>query len=638
MVMDKDNYFDRQRRVLRPGMSDIIQKTKVGIVGAGALGQSVAENLALMGFRRFVIVDFDEIEPSNLSRSTLFRKEDVGKPKAEVAAKRLREIALAENLEVEFINGDLMVDVGKGLFWDCDIIVCAVDTMNCRAYINDWCVRAGKPFFEGGFTDYQINISGFAPEGNTYPVCLRDEIGEGDFSGKRNSCSGLKIKDAELKVLPTIQFTAAMAGAIIAKEIVLFLEGRSSVIGKTLFYWGLNNESFDMIITPNPNLKIREEAFMPVTPVNVTLNPTVEQMVKAIEAALGQSVVVALPDTFVVSGHCNACGKEMVINRRKSLLWDDERWCETCRKKEGYHQHLDYNNEWVSISEVTSSSTPEILQRHLRDLGIPKDDVLEVTYFENEDFVTKHVRLAEHKPRMKMSSGKPIEPFSLGEDPEVYYAGRQDVADDMLALKQIQEYFNKSGSFHIVDPDGLSCFLSQQALDDFNKHAMTIYEKRGHEAVGQIVGYYCTDKDHPERKMAIGTHFIPASGKTSHVTCEISVDDGIHVADYCDRHKLLPVCWIHSHPGFGAFYSGTDQKTLLTKYNGSYQFGVVVDILNHQSKAYRAIDNQVKEVKYRVFDAHASSGTPNNQHRKKRHRMRKCYKIRLLNGVIEIIV
>ena len=598
--------------MLKAGTRDIIQKTKIGIIGVGALGQSVAENLGLMGFRRFVLVDFDCIEPSNLSRSTLFRKDDVGKPKAEVAAHRLREIALADDLEIEYINGNLMEDVGKGLFWDCDIFVSALDTKKGRAHINDWCVRAGKPFFEGGFTDYQINISGFAPVENTYPVCLRDQIGEGDFDGKRNSCSGLKVLDTELKIVPTIQFTAAMAGALIAKEIVLFLENRSSVIGKTLFFWGLNNESFDMIITPKDNLKIREEAFMKVIPVKVRPNPTVAQTVKAIETALGQPAIVRLPDTFVISGHCSCCGKEMIINRRKSKLYDQERWCKDCRKEENYQDHLNYNNEWITIAEVSSSSAPEILLSHLRDIGVPANEVLEVMTFGNDTSNEYHVRLLESKPQIKISEPQPFQPFNLADEPAAYYKGVTDADDDIKSLETVKQFFSDQNLQVETGTSDVACYLSQQALDEFNAHAMAVYNKKGHEAIGVITGYYCQSADHPEQKMAIGTHFIPAGGCSTQITCEISLDDSIRIMDYNQQHKTFTVCWIHSHPGFGAFYSGTDKDTLLTQYNAPFQFGVVVDILNQQSKAFKSIDGKMKEIEYYIFNSESQPDDENN--------------------------
>jgi adenylyltransferase/sulfurtransferase len=63
-----------------------IQSARVLVVGAGALGNEILKNLALMGFLDIVIVDLDRIEVSNLSRAILFRPADVGSYKAEAVA------------------------------------------------------------------------------------------------------------------------------------------------------------------------------------------------------------------------------------------------------------------------------------------------------------------------------------------------------------------------------------------------------------------------------------------------------------------------------------------------------------------------------------------------------------------------
>ncbi len=67
-----------------------VEKAKILVVGAGALGNEVIKNLALMGVGNLYIVDFDTIEAANLSRSPLFRESDSGRRKAEVAAARVR--------------------------------------------------------------------------------------------------------------------------------------------------------------------------------------------------------------------------------------------------------------------------------------------------------------------------------------------------------------------------------------------------------------------------------------------------------------------------------------------------------------------------------------------------------------------
>src|SRR5262252_9438661 len=65
---------------------------KVLVVGAGALGNEILKNLALLGIARIVVADLDSIETSNLARSVLYRAADVGRRKADVAAEAVRNI------------------------------------------------------------------------------------------------------------------------------------------------------------------------------------------------------------------------------------------------------------------------------------------------------------------------------------------------------------------------------------------------------------------------------------------------------------------------------------------------------------------------------------------------------------------
>ena len=71
-----------------------VRAARVLVVGAGALGNEVLKNLALLNVQQLIIMDFDRVEASNLTRSILFRQADAdaGRYKAEVAAERLLEI------------------------------------------------------------------------------------------------------------------------------------------------------------------------------------------------------------------------------------------------------------------------------------------------------------------------------------------------------------------------------------------------------------------------------------------------------------------------------------------------------------------------------------------------------------------
>ena len=143
-----------------------------------------------------------------------------------------------------------------------------------------------------------------------------------------------------------------------------------------------------------------------------------------------------------------------------------------------------------------------------------------------------------------------------------------------------------------------TCLIEQRAMDAFVSFANEVYKKSRNEATGVIVGYYLHDPDFPNKKVIVGTNFLQATGSASSVTCEFSYEDSIRHSAYCDEHHLLPVIWIHSHPGFGVFYSATDSSTLKHYFACNHQVGVVVDNLHNKYMGFKMYDGvqQVEDI------------------------------------------
>ncbi|XP_051126940.1 NEDD8-activating enzyme E1 catalytic subunit [Andrographis paniculata] len=137
---------DLDKLLLRPGhlvgpnfepgeelREDIKEYVKVLVVGAGGLGCELLKDLALTGFRNLDVIDMDRIEVTNLNRQFLFRLEDVGKPKAEVAAKRVMERVKGVNIVPHFCR---IEDKPLHFYNDFSIIVLGLDSVEARSYIN----------------------------------------------------------------------------------------------------------------------------------------------------------------------------------------------------------------------------------------------------------------------------------------------------------------------------------------------------------------------------------------------------------------------------------------------------------------------------------------------------------------------
>lgn len=118
-----------------------IQKFKIGIAGVGGLGSNCALNLVRSGFKKFKIVDFDIVEPSNLNRQFYFL-DQLNTPKVE--ALKLNLLRINPDLEIEDINIKLERENIKQIFEDCDILVEAFDKAMYKAMMAESFFSSGK--------------------------------------------------------------------------------------------------------------------------------------------------------------------------------------------------------------------------------------------------------------------------------------------------------------------------------------------------------------------------------------------------------------------------------------------------------------------------------------------------------------
>jgi len=167
MMGKKDTIFKSRmyaRQTLIDGWDqEVLNQGCIMIVGVGALGCEIAKDFALMGIGKLILVDLDTIEISNLSRQMLFKPGDEGRPKAEVAAERLKE--MNPYLEVDFFFEKLQ-KLPMSVFEEADVIIAALDNFNARLDLNKICLRLKKPMIEGGTVGFEGHVQVVIPEGS----------------------------------------------------------------------------------------------------------------------------------------------------------------------------------------------------------------------------------------------------------------------------------------------------------------------------------------------------------------------------------------------------------------------------------------------------------------------------------------
>jgi len=130
-----------------------IRAAKVLVVGAGGIGCEVLKNLAMCGFQNVVVLDFDTIDVSNLNRQFLFRREHIGKSKAEVARESI--LKMNPNMNITALYTRIEDDIFSGSFMRTfSFVLSALDNAEARRYLNTLCFGAGVPLIESGTQGY----------------------------------------------------------------------------------------------------------------------------------------------------------------------------------------------------------------------------------------------------------------------------------------------------------------------------------------------------------------------------------------------------------------------------------------------------------------------------------------------------
>jgi molybdopterin/thiamine biosynthesis adenylyltransferase/rhodanese-related sulfurtransferase len=197
-----------------------IKQSRVLLVGAGGLGSPTALYLAAAGVGTIGLVDFDVVDITNLQRQVIHGTSDLGRPKLDSAADRIRDIN--PHVHVEQFDTALTSKNALGIAENFDIVVDGTDNFPTRYLVNDTCVLLGKPNAFGSVLRFEGQASVFATdEGPCYRCLFR----EPPPPGLVPSCA----EGGVLGVLP------GLIGTIQATEAIKIITGAGKpLIGRLL--------------------------------------------------------------------------------------------------------------------------------------------------------------------------------------------------------------------------------------------------------------------------------------------------------------------------------------------------------------------------------------------------------------------
>lgn len=221
----KNKFFSRE--TLAGYNRQLLQESCVLVVGAGALGQNVIQNLALSGIGEIRVIDKDEFEDHNRTRSPAYptAEEQVkwGMSKAKAVAHKLRPMMSATNPTLRYAHAWIQ-ELGDLAFRDVDVVVSCVDNPRARAYLANQTRWFGIAFVEAGFEGPSISMSCFPPtttteEAESAPCwcCSHQEL-TGTFS-----CREYARRAESEGIVPAIQNGAATLAGLQSEATIQIL-------------------------------------------------------------------------------------------------------------------------------------------------------------------------------------------------------------------------------------------------------------------------------------------------------------------------------------------------------------------------------------------------------------------------------
>lgn len=362
---------DRYKRqeMIKDWDQEVVSKARILVVGAGTTGNEVIKNLALLGVGEITIVDSDIVEEVNLSRCVLFRDNDIGKPKSEIAAKRAVE--LNPHIKAVGWNCDIIYDVGNLQYSNFDCIILTVDNLEARLWVNRYCWLNNIPLIDTGIEGLLGNVFVMVPP---FESCIECGWSSREYQRltEKHSCSKIGLILEERKI-PMVITSAAVIGGIAVQEIIRILQSkRATITSKPGIILQYNGESSSFLTwqiskkeaCPAHNYSLEKTRIL----FTASLGDTVECLKERVRSIKGCSIVEIWFDKEIVySVVCNNCNYTQTID--PCLLGKFRRFpCPHC----------------AQLTIVPDDHTEELRDGYtIKTLSIPQHSLLRVTFLKS---------------------------------------------------------------------------------------------------------------------------------------------------------------------------------------------------------------------------------------------------------------
>lgn len=370
--------MNRYKRITQLGWNrSTLANATIMVVGAGALGNEVLKNLALLGVGKILVIDMDNIEDHNLTRSVLFRAEDIGKNKAIVAAAAIRKMNPDVNI-LPFV-GKVQDVFGLGIYTICDLVFGCLDNIQARMDVNRYCFQSQTPFIDAGLRHLDGDVKVFAAP---YEVCLDCTLTQRlrDEAWRRFSCLKLRHHE-EANNMPTAPTISSIMAGWQVQIGIKHLHGKPIPVNHRISIFGyiddMNRSKLSRsqecpthnLYDPIPMAKLVE---LPYTSDTFTW----EAFLQIVQKDIGETASISLDFDLITQLTCTHHDYTRPMLHKRGSLFIDEVECAQC-KAEGKTSINALMRERFT-NQISTQTEAAVLAHTLQDTGIPLCQIFEV--------------------------------------------------------------------------------------------------------------------------------------------------------------------------------------------------------------------------------------------------------------------
>jgi adenylyltransferase/sulfurtransferase len=250
-----------------------LKNSRACLLGVGGLGSPAAMQLAAMGVGVLRIVDRDVVELTNLHRQHLYGVDDMGIPKVEAAAKRLRK--LNPYITIEPMPVSVNETNAEAIVCGMDVVVDGLDSMKARYAVNRACVKLNVPYVFGAAVATNGNISTIVPEETACLECFYGNLND----SKLPKCGVVGVHPSLVNVIASLEVS----------EAIRILTGKQPRLADKLLYFNLEELEFTEI-------QLAKVESCPVCGDNTCSKPIGHELVEDICGRNGKRVLVVVPE------------------------------------------------------------------------------------------------------------------------------------------------------------------------------------------------------------------------------------------------------------------------------------------------------------------------------------------------------